>query len=183
MILRNGKALLPPKCYTCKKFFGNSYWDWKCSVCSGNGTAAAVSPFYSDEYQKKLKEYVDSKIADDEMIKLLKWCFEHDIGIGGIIPIVKMFVEKGVFIRAKTGETLLRSCGRYYQQKSDLVCPLIFDWWNMRKFNFTGGEMCYYGRFGDDPKLIIFDFPPPLPNKTFDKYLVSRLYNRMQTPE
>ena len=39
----------------------------------------------------------------------------------------------------------------------------------MKKYNFNGTEMCYYGRYGDDPGTIIFEFPPPLPNISLER--------------
>ena len=77
MILRNGKHLRPPNCYSCNKFFGNSDWNWRCSVCSGNGIAAKLSPFYNEEYQTKLKAYVNEKTTDS-VNNLLKYALQNN---------------------------------------------------------------------------------------------------------
>jgi len=71
------------------------------------------------------------------------------------------------YISAKDGEELLRRTGIDVPEKSHLICPLILDWWNMKKYRFLGFEMCYYGRYGDEADFEeqIKSIPPPPPNK------------------
>jgi len=174
MLLRNGKQLLPPLCYSCNNFFGNSKWNWRCSVCSYNGVQSSpkrLSPFYTEEYQAKLKTYVDERLMQDGGLQMLKWAIEKNLDIFGIANILSIFIKRDKYITAEFGSTLLRSCGRDYAQKSHLICPFIIDWWNMRNYNFNSMEKCYYGRYGDDPQTIIFDFPPPAPHKSIDSHI------------
>ena len=177
MLLRNGKRLLPPQCYSCKKYFGNSKWNWRCSNCSYTGAPKRLSPFYTEEYQLKLKTYVDERLMHDGGLQMLKWAIEKNLDIFAIANILSLFIRRGKYITAEFGSTLLRSCGRDFPQKSHLICPFIIDWWNMRNYNFNGMEKCYYGRYGDDPQTIIFDFPPPAPHKSID----SHIYKMFQT--
>ena len=45
------------------------------------------------------------------------------------------FISRGktFYISAKYGEELLRRTGLYCDKKSHIICPLILDWWNMKK--------------------------------------------------
>ena len=88
--------------------------------------------------------------------------------------ILSIFIKLDKYITAEFGSMLLRSCGRDYSKKSHLICPFIIDWWNMRNYNFNSMEKCYYGRYGDDPQTIIFDFPPPAPHKSIDTHIHKR---------
>ena len=179
MLLRNGKRLLPPPCYSCKRYFGNSKWNWRCSGCSYNGAPKRLSPFYTEEYQAKLKTYVDERLMHDSGLQMLKWAVEKNLDIFGIANILSIFIKCGKYITAEFGSMLLRSCGRDYIQKSHLICPFIIDWWNMRNYNFNGMEKCYYGRYGDDPQTIIFDFPPPAPYKSVNNEINKILRGRV----
>lgn len=168
MILRNGKQLLPPNCHSCNKFFGNSNWNWKCSVCSGNGIAATISPFYTEDYQTKLNTYVNKKTTDS-FNNLLKNAFRNNNIIVATQILYYALKKNNKYITAEFASTLLRNCGIDKPQKSHLICPFILDWWNMKKYNFNGTELCYYGRYGDDPGTKIFKFPPPLPNPSLER--------------
>ena len=179
MILRNGKHLRPPNCYSCNKFFGNSDWNWRCSVCSGNGIAPKLSPFYNEEYQTKLKAYVNEKTTDS-VNNLLKYALQNNNIIIAAQILQFALKKNNKYITAKFASTLLRSCGRDEPKKSHLICPFILDWWNMKKYNFNGTEMCYYGRYGDDPGTIIFEFPPPLPNISLERS-VNELFGSIAT--
>ena len=75
--------------------------------------------------------------------------------------------SKTLYISAKDGEELLRRTGLCCDKKFHIICPLILDWWNMKKYNFNSSEMCYYGRFGDEKIFAeqIKTIPPPKPNE------------------
>jgi predicted amidophosphoribosyltransferase len=163
MKLRSGKILLPPLCKLCKKFYGRSSWNWKCSNCNGH---IQVSLFHTKEFQEKLQIWVENHIADDEHLGVLKWSTKYGCKTEAALmgSVLVKFTKDKKYITAAFAEELLRNCGIDSIKKSHLVCPFIIDWWNMRKYNFKPHELCYYGRYGDDPAQYINSIPPPMPN-------------------
>ena len=165
MKLRSGKILTPPLCKKCKKFYGRASWNWKCSNCNGH---IQVSLFHTEEFQEKLQIWVKNYIAEAGHLNVLKWstkyCYQQggtDVLMGAVLD---KFKKDKKYITAAFAEELLRNCGIDSIKKSHLICPFIIDWWNMRKYNFKSFELCYYGRYGDDPAQYINSIPPPMPN-------------------
>lgn len=173
MKLRNGKILPTPVCYSCKRFYGNSEWNWKCSECSQHCSPNTVSQFHKKAFQRKLQEWACERIADARLLSVLKWQLKQYNGaiitkntMASVLSTLSTFKQSGKFITAEFAANLLRNCGIDNSNKSHLICPFILDWWNMQHYDFMPYEICYYGRFRDDPALHIKSMPPPPPNTT-----------------
>ncbi len=169
MKLRCGKILPPPLCYTCKKFYGTSSWNWRCSMCTPAHITSTSSPFHTSEFQQKLNLWVEERLVDKQLHRALKWATKNAYEIGGNSAILRAVLTKlkleRKYITAELAEELLRRCGRDVVDKAHLILPFVIDWWNMRNFNFKPYELCYYGRYGDDPMLYIRSIQPPGPNR------------------
>ena len=166
MELRSGKLLSPPLCNRCKKFYGNSIWNWKCSNCNEHAQTQA-SLFHTKEFQEKLQIWVKKHIADNEHLRALKWCANNHSTLfesTTMSSVLVKLVDDKKYITAAFAVELLRNCGLDNFKKSHFICPFILDWWNMRKHNYKPYELCYYGRYGEDPAQYISSIPPPMPN-------------------
>jgi hypothetical protein len=73
-----------------------------------------------------------------------------------------------IYLSAKEGAHILRHIG-IGEQKSHITCPLVLDWWNMKKCKYNSTEMCYFGRYGDESEFEewIKSIPPSKPNPCF----------------
>ena len=170
MKLRSGKILPPPLCYTCKKFYGTSSCNWRCSRCTNNlPYLPNNSPFHTAEFQQKLNQWVEERLADKQTRRVLKWATKNTYEMGNtgelLSAVLTKLKKEHKYITAEFAEELLRRCGRDVVEKAHLILPFVIDWWNMRNFNFKSYELCYYGRYGDDPMLYIRSIPPPGPNR------------------
>ena len=173
MILRSGFVKMP-KCFKCKKFYANSDWNFQCSFCSKNLSAENHYVYDEPGFQEELKTWVDKRLICPHTSMCLKYaCFKYrnsgEISPGILKGILNYMKKEKKYIDAKLGEELLRRTGIDSIQKSHLICPFILDWWHMRDRNFNSAEMCYYGRFRDNPAIYIKQFPPPLPFPSITK--------------
>ena len=181
MLLRNGKIKpLIPKCYVCNEFYGNKKYRYKCSCCYKG--ISLDQPWYDTQFRANLENWAQTKINEvkqsglyNVLRQMVIICYSHSCKPNILISMVQQlqedFISRGktFYISAKYGEELLRRTGLYCDKKSHIICPLILDWWNMKKYNFNSPEMCYFGRFGDDATLAeeIRGIPPPKPNAGF----------------
>ena len=165
MILRSGFVKVP-KCFKCKNFYSNSDWNFECSNCSGLSSIKNYYIYDTPAFQEELKTWVDKRLIDNHIKLCLKFASrthmdaKHEGLLKGILNQIK---STNKYISAELGEELLRRTGLDSVQKSHLICPFILDWWNMSKYNFKRYELCYYGRYGDNPAIYIKQIPPPLP--------------------
>ena len=183
MLLRSGTVKeLIAKCYNCNEFYGNKKYKYKCSGCyRGLGNQY---PWRDEEFRNRVNEWAEEKIkisnrngglmALSRSVRLaFNGRFSKERRVAGISNLIEK-IQKSYkisniefYISAKDGEELLRRTGIDVPEKSHLICPLILDWWNMKKYRFLGFEMCYYGRFGDEADFEeqIKSIPPPPPNR------------------
>ena len=114
MKLRSGKILPPPLCKKCKKFYGQSIWNWKCSYCK-QGKESLFGLFHTQEFQEKLQRWVTPQIADEEHLRVLKWstnyCYQQEGTHEVMVLVLAKLKEDNKYITAEFGEKLLRNCG------------------------------------------------------------------------
>ena len=175
MKLRSGLLLSQPMCYDCKNFYGNANWNWRCSSCADCAQTRAIkaqqSQFHTKEFQNRLMVWLKPQLADRSLLRALKWTTRHVYEQGGSCELLRGVLAKlhnsKKYISAEFASKLLRNCGRDTTTKSHYILPFVLDWWNMRNYDFKPYELCYYGRYGDDPAEYIKTIPPPAPNAPF----------------
>ena len=183
MLLRSGTVKeLVAKCYNCNEYYGNKQYKYKCSGCYKG--LKNQYPWRVEEFRNRLNEWAEEKIKISNrngglmaLSRSLRFAFNgrfskerRVLGISNLIEKIQNSYKISnieFYISAKDGEELLRRTGIDVPEKSHLICPLILDWWNMKKYRFLGFEMCYYGRYGDEADFEeqIKSIPPPPPNK------------------
>jgi hypothetical protein len=168
MLLRNGKVKPQfPKCQECNEFYAHKKFKWKCSNCHGICNNINSYPWKDKYFQEKIKTYCECNFNHCQkyygMLKQIVLLNNTPLLKNVIVHIIKEINWSGFFIPAEFGEELLRRTGRDSIEKSHLICPLILNWWNMRDLDYKNYELCYYGRYGDDPTGLIRSFPPPSP--------------------
>ena len=168
MELRSGRKT--NKCGICREYFGNPKWNNKCSTCSGISNFKSSVCFDDPIFQDNLQDWIDSKLIEKNMENILIHVCKNSVSdinfplLRQVLLVIKM---NGRYISAEFAEKLCRSAGLDTYNKSQLILQLVADWWNMKKYKFTGTEMCYFGRFGDIHTFReeIKSIPPPPPNK------------------
>ncbi len=183
MQLRNGKVKLQfPKCRGCNEFYAHKKYKYKCSGCYKG--LKNVTPWKDEEFRNSVNEWAEEKIKISNrnggliaLSRSLRLAFNGSFSKERRVVAIYSLIEKikksyqisniEFYISAKDGEELLRRTGIDVPEKSHLICPLILDWWNMKKYRFHGFELCYYGRYGDEDSFCeqIKSIPPPPPNK------------------
>ena len=168
MRLRSGR--ITNKCGICKEYFGNPKWNNKCSTCSGISRFKSSVCFDDPIFQENLQEWIDSKLIEKAMENILIHTCRNsvsDINFSLLRKVLLVIKMNDRYISAEFAEKLCRSIGVDTYNKSQLILQLVADWWNMKKYKFTGTEMCYFGRFGDIHTFReeIKSIPPPPPNK------------------
>ena len=184
MLLRSGTVKeLIAKCYKCNEFYGNKKYRYKCSRCY-EGVLKSSYPWRNIEFRNQVNDWAREKIRISNMgggLRTLKQLVttayngihNKELRVNAcknfIAKIQQSYKEVGIefYISAKDGEELLMRTGQYTAEKFHIICPLILDWWNMKKYNYSAGSMCYYGRFGDEMTFSeeIKSIPPPPPNR------------------
>ena len=168
MELRSGR--LTNKCGICKEYYGNPEWNNKCSNCSGMG---AITPIVFDkpEFQNDLNDWVQCNLIEKPMENvLINVCRNSDPTDNTYFPLLRQVLQiikmSKKYISAELAEKLCRNTGRDTWNKSQLILQFVADWWNMKNYKFNGGEMCYFGRFGDIHTFReeIKSIPPPPPH-------------------
>tara|TARA_B100000963_G_scaffold225504_1_gene196709 strand:+ start:582 stop:1115 length:534 start_codon:yes stop_codon:yes gene_type:complete len=168
MRLRSGRQT--NKCGVCREYYGNPEWHNKCSNCSGMASAPIIV-FDKPEFQNDLNDWVQCNLIEKPMENvLINVCRNSDPTdntdfalLRQVLQIVKMSKK---YISAELAEKLCRNIGRDTWNKSQLILQFVADWWNMKNYKFNGGEMCYFGRFGDIHTFReeIKSIPPPPPH-------------------
>ena len=178
MRLRSGR--ITNKCGICREYFGNPEWNNKCSTCSGISNFKSTVCFDDPIFQENLQKWVGSKLIEKAMENvLIHVCRNSDPTdntdfqlLRQVLLVIKM---NDRYISAEFAEKLCRNIGRDTWNKSQLILQFVADWWNMKNYKFTGGEMCYFGRFGDIHTFReeIKSIPPPPPNKApMSKFII-----------
>ena len=185
MQLRNGKVKLQfPKCRGCNEFYAHKKYKYKCSGCYKG--LKNVTPWKDEDFRNRVNEWAEEKIKISNrnggliaLSRSLRLAFNGSFSKERRVVAIYSLIEKikksyqisniEFYISAKDGEELLRRTGIDVPEKSHLICPLILDWWNMKKYRFHGFEMCYYGRYGDEDSFCeqIKSIPPPPPHKNW----------------
>ena len=185
MQLRNGKVKLQfPKCRDCNEFYAYKKYKYKCSGCYKG--LKNVTPWKDEEFRNSVNKWAEEKIKISNrnggliaLSRSLRLAFNGSFSKERRVVAIYSLIEKikksyqisniEFYISAKDGEELLRRTGIDVPEKSHLICPLILDWWNMKKYRFHGFEMCYYGRYGDEDDFCeqIKSIPPPPPHKNW----------------
>lgn len=178
MLLRSGKIKEPvARCYGCNKYYGNKRYKYKCSGCY---KGMPIGYLWEDkkfrisvnEWARKKTQIIKNSGGFNSLKKMIRCAYNGSYNKNTRVSACKDFIYglkeeySEIYISAKDGEELLRRTGIEADDKSHIICPLILDWWNMKKYNFNSTEMCYYGRFGDEMTFCetIKTIPPPPPN-------------------
>lgn len=155
-----------PDCSECGKFFSHPTFDDKCSRCYGyKGIASAPYPWYSQEFQRQLTEYVEEHTIDviSHYYQVIMYHTEKN-NLKIVLEIFKEMRKENLWIKADFAVKLLRNVGLDIPEKQSLYCCMILDWWNMkREDGFNGGELCYYGNYGEGGARIVTTIPPKAP--------------------
>lgn len=182
MLLRSGKIKhTSSKCYNCNEYYGNKKFRYKCYRCYKN--LPNKYPWKTPEFRRQVNQWAINELNKSDKIqtlsiikKLIKICYTkndsaHRLLYTSIQQIHNEYKSNGknLYISAKDGAHILRNVGVDCNQKSHIICPLILDWWNMKKYNFNNTELCYFGRYGDEKEFeeCINTIPPPKPNVSF----------------
>lgn len=182
MLLRSGKIKhTSSKCYKCNEFYGNKKFRYKCYRCYKN--LPDEYPWRKTEFRQQVNQWVREELNKSSRIQtmwiiknMINICYnknerDHKLLYTSINEIHNEMLKsgKGMYVSAKEGAHILRNVGIDCNEKSHIICPLILDWWNMKKYNFNNTELCYFGRFGDETEFedAIKSIPPPKPNKSF----------------
>ena len=161
------------KCRKCNLFYGTKEQNYKCSNCFNNNKISLNYPWkYSKKFHNDLYNWCKN-IFNNIPPEILKQ-FNKVIKLDKLKLVLKFIINTReqypkFYISAKNGEKLLRSIGTESTKKSHIICSLVLDWWNMKKYNYNFSELCYYGGFGDENVFIekIKSIPPPHPNSNF----------------
>ena len=159
MKLRSGKVKPSVPLCKCGKYWGGVNYNNMCSMCYSHGSN------YKQSFQKKLKEYVDSKVTKNtDLLSALRFSsksYQKQL----MRQVFNNLKSRNKYITAKFARKLLRVfAGADTSERSHLVCSFVIDWWNItRKNGFNSHEMCYFGNFGEG--LDDYTFPPRLPNR------------------
>lgn len=181
MELRSGRIVT--KCGLCKEYYANPQWNFKCSSCYGTILKSSY-PWRNEEFRNDVNEWAEEKIQTSNISggfrtfkQLIRQAYNGIYSKELRVAVCKELINKiqqnykehgyEFYISAKDGEELLRRTGQEAPEKFHIICPLVLDWWNMKKYNYNGSEMCYYGHFGDEMTFCekIKSIPPPPPNK------------------
>ena len=182
MLLRSGKIKHNnSKCYACKEYYGNKKFKYKCYRCYKN--LPDIYPWRKPCFREQVNQWAKNELAKTSraqvnMIikKVISTCYtrmesSHKLLDVTIKNIHREMQESGnsLYLSAKEGAHILRHIGIDCEQKSHIICPLVLDWWNMKKYNYNSTELCYFGRYGDEIEFEerIKSIPPPKPNPGF----------------
>ena len=182
MLLRSGKIKhINSKCYACNEYYGNKKFKYKCYRCYKN--LPDVYPWRKPCFREQVNQWAKNELAKTSraqvnMIikKVISICYtrmesSHKLLDVTIKNIHREMQESGnsLYLSAKEGAHILRHIGIDCEQKSHIICPLVLDWWNMKKYKYNNTELCYFGRYGDEIEFEdrIKSIPPPKPNPGF----------------
>ena len=169
---------MEPNCIECKKYFGHPEKDNKCSYCYIGKIGIYDKGIMNEQYRKELKIFVESKLIDKKMEKMIEKAFKKN-AYNIMLHLHDIIRKNKKYITAEFAGKILNKYGRN-ERKSHIICSLIIDWWNMMKYKFNGTEACYYGHFMDPYEIEerVNSIPPQLNNYfglgSLEKFVMDR---------
>lgn len=169
MKLRSGRNTTG-HCRTCDIYHGNPNWNYECSTCTSEFNAPRAR-WYNPQFRDEVNDWAAARLAPKKFVRILRKvvsvaCFHDRDSVNSLKRLIQELRDTNggtLYISASEGEQLLRRTGAAdCPEKSNVICPLVVDWWNMKNLDYKSYELCYYGRYGE-PEQHITSIPPPPP--------------------
>tara|TARA_B100000795_G_scaffold254564_1_gene225563 strand:+ start:596 stop:1159 length:564 start_codon:yes stop_codon:yes gene_type:complete len=182
MPLRNGKKYLTDHLCTCKNFYSNKEFDYKCSECfdflTKNGIVSCKE--FSDKCTEWAENNTIDKIGHDFLLKNKHISDQHLLNL-----LLCILTNTGKYITAKIGLELFKA--RRTNRRGHIIGSFIADWWNIKSSNASTGQKwpsyldCYYGNYSEDmdkwpgKKNTVPPHKPIGPNGHFNNDIICNL--------
>ena len=156
-------------CIVCNEYYSTEDKNNKCSYCFYGKDMRLC--YRDKKFRIILDQYIKTKLASKTHLNVLKKSMRKKKS-GILRYMLKLMIKNDTYITAKFCfelKNILNKMPLPEKENRDIsyiICSLIIDWWNMKDYSFTPGEMCYFGHFGDKHEINeIKTIPPPLNNR------------------